>query len=208
MSVRVGCGESLTVPPYLLVWGPGASPRKVAQHSHYFQPIVDDGDGVTGRSRRWGDLSQEVQVQVVNRLVHESDEQRLSLLDTAFIMSVARLESGFNPDAAAASTSATGIGQFIDKTGSFYGLETENRFHLADNIRAMIKHLKDSAKLASRRFSPSNTSELLTYTYAVYHDGPSLKYGGLELAREKILPWTKKFSEWLRSYSSRSCLFF
>lgn len=66
-------------------------------------------------------------------------------------MAIARVESGFNPDAAAGTTSASGLGQFVDRTGEFYGLNDNNRFNVSANATALIQHFLENKALAERR---------------------------------------------------------
>lgn len=187
------------VPESLLVSRPGGEQVSTASHSHFLEPVLSSNRKLFGRSRRWGDIDQSSQRQVIGTLITEAKRQGCSLEETALVLAVARVESGFNPDAASQSTSATGIGQFIDKTGRAYGITSRNRFDLKDNARAMIHHLKDMLRLAGHRFGDLSKQQRLCTAYALYHDGPSLKYGGHRIALNSVLPWTEKFYQWLSS---------
>lgn len=170
----------------------GVTGPRLAQNSRYNEPIWDDGDGVSGRSRAWGDVDAAGRQHVMQTIVSEAFEEGFSATETAFALAVARTESGFNPDAAATSSSASGIGQFIDKTGATYGLDDENRFELKANVKAMLQHLKDLFRSISKMNVGSETAKFQT-TYALYHDGPSLRFGGKDIARESVLPWIPRF---------------
>ena len=107
------------------------------------------------------------------------------------MLAIARHESGFNPDAAAGSTSASGIGQFVDSTGEKYGLTLENVFEIKENTLALISiFTKEYARSADKKGLTGIDREIRIY--ALHHDGPSLKYGGEELSRLHIIPWVDK----------------
>ena len=107
--------------------GAGYKSDNIKPYSHYREPIDDAPDRLAGNSRIWGDASPQVQSRVVDILIEAAREKGLSTRETAHVLAIARVESGFNPDAAAGTTSASGLGQFIDGTGRAYGLHS-NRF--------------------------------------------------------------------------------
>jgi len=164
----------------------GGAPSKVASHSHYNEPIPNDGQP-HGNSRRHGDASPEVQAKVVQAIIDETKRAGLSREDAAHILAIARIESGFNPDAAAGETSASGVGQFIDKTGAGYGLSDRNRFNLQENVRALVEHYVDNKQLAMSNGKDS------TWVYKYHHDGPVQNSGGLTLARNEVAPYVKAY---------------
>ena len=55
----------------------------------------------------------EVQLANIHALIRAAEAKNLSIHDTAYILAIARIESGFNHDAAAGTTSASGLGQFM-----------------------------------------------------------------------------------------------
>lgn len=185
------------VPESLLVDRAGGEMTITAKHSHYLDPIAGNASSPHGRSRRWGDIDEQGQRSVVRLLVSEAQAQGMSREETAFVLALARTESGFNPDAAAQSSSATGVGQFIDKTGEAYGITSKNRFNPRANVRATVEHVGDLFHYVKNRFGDLKAKDRLAYTYAVYHDGPSLKHGGLDIAEKRVMPWVKRFSVWL-----------
>lgn len=177
---------------HLMVSSPGKFPANTATHSHFNNPL-DTSRPFSGNSRRWGDANAKTQRKVVDELLFHAKESKLSCNQTAILLATARFESGFNPDAAAGSSSAAGIGQFVNKTGAAYGLKDENRFSISDNAKALVLHLKDNLHLIRRRFGTTSPTETAVLAYALHHDGPSLKYGGMQLAREQLLPWYQRF---------------
>jgi len=160
----------------------------VASWSHFNKPIPDDGKP-HGNSRRPGDASPEVQQLVINSLLKECADKGLSKQDTAYVLAIARHESGFNPDAASPRSSATGIGQFIDRTGNAYDLNDKNRFDIEANAKALVDHYVDTKAMAkSRGLGPE-------YIYKIHHDGPSGNHGGLEIARREVMPYAVAYRD-------------
>ena len=187
-----------SLPEDLLVRGSGAVARETARHSHFLDPLSEKDTYARGNSRRWGDAPLAVQREAVTAIREESGDAKFNQAETAFALAVARTESGFNPDAAAQSTSATGLGQLIDATGEHYGVNEENRFDLRANARAMVSHLRDTFDYVGRRFRGVTQEKRFTLTYGVYHDGPRLDHGGEKIAKERVLPWVEQYQKWLQ----------
>ncbi|MCB0325008.1 MAG: transglycosylase SLT domain-containing protein [Bdellovibrionales bacterium] len=117
-----------------------------------------------------------------------SDEQ------AALVLAIVRAESGFNPDAAARTSSASGLGQFIDRTGAAYGLTNANRFDLKAGARAVVLHVKDLLGAMRNKTGGGDDFSLL---YGLYHDGPSLRSGGVAIGTAVVVPWQERFKLWL-----------
>jgi len=171
--------------------GPAWRDEQIKPWSHYREPIARDHGELHGASRRWGDASAEVQSRVIDELMRTSWRDRLDHRETAHVLAIARIESGFNPDAAAGSTSAAGLGQFIDATGSAYGLHKGNRFQLVPQCNALVRHFIDNRALARRRGQPE------AYIYKYHHDGPVRDYGGLEIAQLEVLPYVDRYTRFV-----------
>ncbi len=172
----------------------GASKRtysNVAPHSFYHSPIDENDGRLSGYSRNWGDASSNTQIGVMKTILEES--KNLPTEDRAILLGIAKLESGFNPDAAATNTSASGVFQFIKSTGKAYGLDDANRFDTTSNVRAGVRHYIDNLKVVNRRFPGLSGDQRATMIYAFHHDGPSLKYGGQKIAEEKLIPSLERF---------------
>jgi putative chitinase len=190
--------DTINIPHNLLVSERGGIDSTVVKQSHFREPIEKSPGSLRGSSRIWGDISEESQRMVVGALLDEAQSARLDLGETALLLAVARVESGFNPDAASTRSSAAGIGQFIDATREAYGIGYVKRFDLRSNARAMINYLKSNMELAQKRFGAAAQRDRLAYAYALYHDGPSLKSGGMEIAGKVVMPWVDKFQSWLK----------
>ena len=171
--------------------GAGYKSDNIKAYSHYREPIDDAPNRLAGNSRIWGDASPEVQSRVVDILIEAARDKGLSTRETAHVLAIARVESGFNPDAAAGTTSASGLGQFIDGTGRSYGLHS-NRFDAQDGARALVDHFIDNRHLANSRGQGE------AYIYKYHHDGPTRDYGGLGLAKDKVLPFVDKYEKLLQ----------
>lgn len=162
-----------------------------ASYSNYRDPIDQSTSRLAGYSREYGAASSENQMKVIKMILDKSSH--LSSEDQAILLGMARIESGFNPDAAAKSTSAAGVFQFINSTGRAYGLNESNRFDAESNVTAGIKLYSENLKILNRRYPNLAGDERAVMLYALHHDGPSLKYGGASIAREKLLPFIDRF---------------
>ncbi|MEB1104470.1 peptidoglycan-binding protein [Xanthomonas campestris] len=171
--------------------GAAYSSDRIKPWSHYREPI-DSGDGrLHGESRRWGDASPQTQSRVIDSLIDSSRDAGLSARETAYVLAIARVESGFNPDAAAGTTSASGLGQFIDRTGAHYGVNASNRFDVETQSQALVQHFVDNRDLARSRGQGED------YIYKYHHDGPSKDYGGLALSRREIAPHLDNYTQFV-----------
>jgi putative chitinase len=170
---------------------------QIVAWSHYRTPIDASEGRLAGNSRRWGDASPEVQSRVVDRLVAASREAGLDARETAYVLAIARVESGFNPDAAAGTTSASGLGQFIDRTGAAYGLGDGNRFDARAQAEALVAHYIDNRDLARSRGQGE------AYIYKYHHDGPTRDYGGLGIAERQVMPYLDRYERFVEARLER-----
>lgn len=182
-----------------MVQPPGAAYRsnQIESWSHYREPI-DESRALHGQSRRWGDASPEVQSRVIDSLIESSREAGLTPRETAYVLAIARVESGFNPDAAAGTTSASGLGQFIDRTGKHYGLNNANRFDVDAQSDALVAHFVDNRNLARDRGQGED------YIYKYHHDGPTKDYGGLGLSQRKVAPHLDEYEQFVNQRLSQT----
>jgi LysM repeat protein len=156
--------------------------EKVVSWSAYFVPVDKREGRLAGNSRIWGDASHEVQRKVVDAIIAAARKEGFNLRRMAMLLAMAKIESGFNPDAAAGTTSAAGLGQFVKDTGAAYGLNAQNRFDIGPSIAALIAYFKVNEAIARRRGKPDY------FVYKYHHDGPSGEYGGTALASDKFAP--------------------
>ncbi|MGF6813429.1 hypothetical protein OKW33_000235 [Paraburkholderia atlantica] len=176
---------------YDAIWVPHPAPAykdsQIVSWSHYRLPIDTSPGRIAGNSRRGGDASKISQIKVINLLVQKGRQYHLSRDDIAMILAMTRHESGFNPDAAAGTTSASGLGQFVDQTASSYGIDTNSqRFDAEQGADAMVRHYLENKRLAITGGAIERNVFVMTYAY--HHDGPSLAYGGKEISEAKVMP--------------------
>lgn len=116
------------------------SSSQVTDNSYYDDPITFDGTGgVIGNSRISGDASAATQEASINAVIQAAASAELDAYDTALLLSILRHESGFNPDAAAGPTSATGLGQFTDATRTTFGLDDADMWNPSANQREIYE---------------------------------------------------------------------
>jgi hypothetical protein len=187
----------------ILVQEAGAAYREdqIVAHSRIKQPIQSAGR-LHGRTRRHGDATPSTQDEVVKLLIDEALVRGLSAHDAAVIVAIARVESGFNPDAAAGTTSAAGLGQFVRRTGEAYGLTDSNCFDARVNARALVAHYEENKTLAANRGHKGADLDAMIYKY--HHDGPSGEYGGLALAKQHVMPWIPRAEPLISAYLKRT----
>ncbi|MGE5670022.1 MAG: phage tail tip lysozyme, partial [Fibrobacterota bacterium] len=102
-----------------LVKGGGGKYKEedIKPYSYYRKPIdYSKQPFPRGRSRIHADADNNVKEYVARKIVDTTIKTGGTLADAAFFLAVAQCESGFNPDAAAGTTSALGIGQITDAT--------------------------------------------------------------------------------------------
>jgi LysM repeat protein len=156
--------------------------EKVVKHSAYFLPIDISPGRPAGHSRIWGDATHDVQRQVIDAIIVAAKKEGFNVRRIALLLAMTKIESGFNPDAAAGTTSASGLGQFIKKTGLKYGLNEQNRFEIGPSIKALIGYFKDNEALAKKNDKPDY------FVYKYHHDGPYQESGGTALATNEFAP--------------------
>jgi len=157
--------------------------------THYYDPIDRSPGRLAGNSRKWGDALADVKEAVVNMIINEGRKEGLSDRDIAILLAIAYVESGFNPDAAARTTTASGVGQFIDNTWKTFG--KGDPFNAEANIQALVK---EYLFIKENRIQKYNLTE--DYIYKYHHDGlysyipgeKNIDYGGLNLSRSKVMP--------------------
>jgi IS66 C-terminal element/Transglycosylase SLT domain len=115
--------------------GPAYRQSQISELSHYDDPIVGT---VAGNSHVWGDASATTWMESINALIQAAGNAGLDTNHTALLLSIVRVESGLNPSAAAGTTSASGLGQLIDKTGASFGLTPANMWDVNAQAQAAV----------------------------------------------------------------------
>ena len=174
----------------------GVQEGKPVEQSYFNTALIEGG--LRGNSRKAGDASLEVQEAVVNKIIDVGSQQGMTDYEIAYALAIARHESGFNPDAAAKSSSASGVGQFVDDTGAKYGITNENRWDLNAQVQALIDHTIDNFEIARKKGYGNE------YVYALHHDGPGLGSGGLAIGKKNVMPYVPKFLKDIKKYRGES----
>lgn len=162
--------------------GKGYRKEQIVSWSAYELPVDTRPGRLAGNSRIWGDATHEVQRKVIDAIIAAAKAEGFSIRRIAMLLAMAKIESGFNPDAAAGTTSAAGLGQFVKKTGEAYGLTAQNRFEIGPGIQALIGYFKANEAIAAKKKKPDY------FVYKYHHDGPYGEYGGTQLATDKFAP--------------------
>lgn len=165
--------------------------KKVASHSNYNKPIPDDGKQ-HGFSRNWADADLGVQAFICNLLISHFLQAGYAIEKVAFLLLLVRVESGFNPDAAATTTSASGLGQFVNKTrrdlGARIGLQEPEPFCIDTQLKLFDNYLPELFRWAERERKRDSSKCAYCLAYKYHHDGPLSDYGGYGIAQREIIP--------------------
>ena len=174
----------------------GVQEGKPVEQSYFDTALIEGG--LRGNSRKAGDVSPEIQQTVVNKIIEVGSQQGMTDYEIAYALAIARYESGFNPDAAAKTSSASGIGQFIDETGAKYGITNENRWDLDIQVQALVDHTIDNFETARKKGYGNE------YVYALHHDGPGLGSGGLAKGKKNVMPYVPRYLKAIKNYRGES----
>lgn len=159
----------------------GRAYRTVVGHSFYNAPLVQGG--VRGRTRIWGDADIATQQASILALLSAAKALAMTKEQQAMALAIASVESGYNPDAAAGTSSASGLGQFIKATGESYGLNDGNRWDLQAQASALASHTRDNCAAAAAAGRDES------WVYARHHDGSfTNSHRGHDLSLEKVMP--------------------
>ncbi len=159
-------------------------PTRAERNSHYFY---------TPCSPNAADVSMQVQIESIDALITEAKKANFSVRDTAHMLAIVRHESGFNPYAATPSSSAGGLGQFIDDTWRGSNYSESQRWDMAAQVSAMIEQFKYIKRIAHNKGKPE------IYFYKYHHDGPKEDHGGLKKAKENIYPHITPIQEAIKN---------
>ena len=170
----------------------GVQSGEPVSYSYFNTPIIE-GE-LRGNSRKAGDISPENQEKIIGKIIEIGSALDMDDKEIAYALATARYESGFNPDASAKSTSARGLGQFINKTGQAYGLNESNQWDVDMQAQALLEHTQDNFNMARNK----NLGD--EYVYAIHHDGPSLNRNGLSKSKQYIMPYVPKYLKMIQSY--------
>lgn len=152
--------------------------------THVGEPI-DQNKGLSGNDRKANISSAppEVQQKVVEIIIEEARKRKFNNRDLAYYIAIAKRESGFNPDAANATSTASGIAQVIDKTGKTYGINDQNRFDARSSIKAGLDYFIAIKKRVIKDYGLVS-GEYEPLIYYCYHYGEFIYYRDREHAKD------------------------
>lgn len=140
-----------------------------------------------GMGSGWGAATQEVKNEVMLRILDYSAS--LAPEDQAVLLGIARLESGFNPDAKSSSSSASGVFQIISRTANNLGLSGGEVFDADKNIEAAVVLYRQILKELEADYPDARGDQRAIIIYGLYHDGPSNTGDGQGIARRDLVPY-------------------
>lgn len=161
------------------------------------KPSIGSEGQIIRPNNSWGNVPHNQKRLVIETILREASG--LPLEDQAILLATAELESGFNPMAKAATTSAAGVFQIVKKTGQALGLDDLQRYDMESNIKAGIKLFKQNVTILARKFPGIQGDKRAVMLYALHHDGPSLQYGGAAIGNKSLLPKLRKYRKALRT---------
>ena len=123
--------------PASLLGSKGSLAGDVASQSYFNKPLSGN---FASFSRAAGDTTKEEKQKVINLIVGTGRQAGMSEREIAYTLATASVESGFNPEAAAHESSASGIGQFVNLTGKSYNINKDTRWNLEAQVQALVDH--------------------------------------------------------------------
>lgn len=145
-------------------------------------PEVDTTRELRGNSRIIGDADKSVQDKIIDMLITISARYLLNYKEIAYILLTTKVESGFNPDAAAGTTSAAGLAQAtaafvsdaksksLNALGFTLDIENEKIFNAEKGCYAVIySFLINKAKVL--QYYSVNQRDYWKWLYLLHHDG-------------------------------------
>ncbi|WP_227658123.1 hypothetical protein [Enterobacter cancerogenus] len=145
-------------------------------------PDIDTSRKLRGNSRTTGDAEKEVQDAIIDMLITIAVRYSLNYKEISYILLTVKVESGFNPDAAAGTTSAAGLAQckadFIkdaltqseDILGFQLDLRNEEVFNAEKGCYAVIYSFLLNKSKVMESYT-SDQSEYWEWLYLLHHDG-------------------------------------
>ena len=111
----------------------------------------------------------------IRAIILEGKLAGLSNEEIAVLLATADRESGFNPLAKAPTTTACGLFQFIERTGSSFGLPASECMNPRANARAGVKHFRWLLDKTNLNFvsGEERLVRMFRQTYCMHHDGPN-----------------------------------
>lgn len=145
-------------------------------------PDIDTSRNLRGNSRTIGDADKDVQDAIIDMIITIAVRYGLNYKEISYILLTTKVESGFNPDAAAGTTSAAGLAQgtvgFIedaltqseDILGFQLDLRNEEVFDAEKGCYAVVYSFILNKSKVMESYT-SDQSEYWEWLYLLHHDG-------------------------------------
>lgn len=145
-------------------------------------PDIDNTKSIRGNSRISGDIDTLSQHKVIDILITIGARYKLTYKEISYVLLCAHVESGYNPDAAAGTTTAAGIGQatvaFVKYTlrnsskwlGFTLDITGEKIFDAELGCYALVFSFLRARDLVSDFYKP-NDNDYWRWLYYLHHDG-------------------------------------
>lgn len=159
-------------------------------------PDIDTTRKLRGNSRTAGDADKDVQDAIIDMIITIAVRYGLSYKEISYILLTTKVESGFNPDAAAGTTSAAGLAQStvgfikdaLTKSENILGfqldLRAEKVFDAENGCYAVIYSFLLNKSKVMESYT-SDQSEYWEWLYLLHHDGAYSLGKYLDGTREK-----------------------
>lgn len=159
-------------------------------------PDIDTSRKLRGNSRTIGDADKDVKDAIIDIIITIAVRYGLSYKEISYILLTTKVESGFNPDAAAGTTSAAGLAQgtvgFIKDAlaqsegilGFQLDLRNEEVFEAEKGCYAVIYSFLLNKSKVMESYT-SDQSEYWEWLYLLHHDGAYSLGKYLDGTREK-----------------------
>lgn len=179
----------------------GAAYRKNQLFSETLYEVpIDKSRKIYGNSRVWGDISESNRRLIIDKIISVGARYHLSYKDIAYALLICKAESGFNNDASAGTTTASGLGQYTDDTAKdfnarsksalgipieMYKPRTTKRFDADTGVYGIIVAYLFNKGLADKWGFKPDSSKYWQLIYMLHHDGPG--YYGDDRGKDRAL---------------------
>lgn len=145
---------------------------------------IPHGKKLKGNSRIIGDVSNETYRSIVDLIISLCSRFNLDYKETAYTLLICMAESGYNPDAAAGTTSASGLAQYTRGTADAFktrskeilGIEIDmsgmNVFDTTIGAYGVLVAFLFNRGLAIKWGFKPNDEKYWQLIYMLHHDGP------------------------------------
>lgn len=118
-----------------------------------------------------------IQKESIRAILYHARKANLPIEDQAVLLATAEIESGFNPMARAATTTACGVFQFVQRTGQLFELSPGECMNPWLNARSGIAHYLSNYEQSVRKSvtglsGAERVFRTFELSYYLHHDGP------------------------------------